>query len=47
LVVEITANAFPLKRNLGLDDLVPTFEFLLADGAGMITGQNIPITGGR
>lgn len=47
LVLEVNANAFPMKRNLTLDDIVPMFEFLLSDGAGMITGQNIAITGGR
>ena len=36
----------PLSVLPKLEDLVGSFEFLLSDGARMITGQHLAITGG-
>jgi 3-oxoacyl-[acyl-carrier protein] reductase len=47
LLIRKNADESPLKRNLRVDDVVPLFEFLLSDGAGCITGQNIAVTGGN
>jgi len=47
LTRSLSAESSPLKRNLTVDDVVPTIEFLLSDGAGMITGQNIVVMGGK
>ena len=41
------AESNPLKRNLTVEDVIPTFEYLLSDAADCITGQNICITGGK
>ncbi len=46
LVIRQNAERSPLKRNLVVDDVVPTFDFLLSEAADTITGQNIGITGG-
>lgn len=46
LVIRQNAEKSPLKRNLAVDDVVPTFDFLLSEAADTITGQNIGITGG-
>ena len=46
LIMEQNAKNNPLKRNLLVDDVVPTMEFLLSSESGVITGQNIGITGG-
>ena len=47
LVIRQNAERSPLKRNLTIEDVVPTFDFLLSDAADTITGQNIGITGGK
>lgn len=47
LIVEKSALDSPIGRNLTVEDVVPVFEYLLSDEAAAITGQNIPITGGR
>lgn len=47
LIVQKNAMDSPIGRNLTIDDVIPTFEYLLADEAAAITGQNIAITGGR
>jgi len=47
LVVQQTAANSPFGRNLYVEDVVPTFEFLLSDKADLITGQNIVISGGN
>lgn len=39
----INAEKSLLKRNLAVDDVVPTFEFLLSSGTDSITGHNIRI----
>lgn len=47
LIVEKNAAESPLKRNLFTEDVLPSFEFLLSDGADCVTGQNIGVTGGN
>lgn len=47
LIIQKNAMENPAGRNLSVEDVVPTFEFLLSDGADMITGQNIAVTGGK
>lgn len=47
IVVEKNALSNPSGRNLKVEDVISTIQFLLSDGANMITGQNIAITGGR
>lgn len=46
LVIRQNAERSPLKRNLVVEDVIPTFDFLLSEAADTITGQNIGITGG-
>lgn len=46
-IVEQNAANSPLKRNLKVEDVLPTIEFLLSDGSNCITGENIAITGGK
>lgn len=46
-IVEQNAINSPLKRNLIVEDVVPTIAFLLSDGSNCITGENIAITGGK
>ena len=46
LIIEQNAQASPLGRNLTASDVLPTFEYLLSEGADGVTGQNIAITGG-
>ncbi len=41
------AELSPIGRNLTTDDLTPTIQYLLSDGAGCVNGQNISITCGR
>lgn len=45
-VVELAAQAHPLKRNAQVGDIVPALLFLLQDDAVFINGVNIPVTGG-
>ena len=46
LVIQQNADNNPMGRNLVVEDVIPTFEYLLSDGADMVTGQNIGVTGG-
>lgn len=46
-VKEQNAQNSPMKRNLQVGDVIPTFEYLLSEASDCITGQNIYITGGR
>lgn len=39
------AENSPLKRNLKVEDVIPTFKYLLSDGADTVYGQNIVIMG--
>lgn len=47
LAIQQNAANSPAGRNLTVEDVIPTFVYLLSDGAGMITGQNIGVTGGN
>ena len=47
LIIQKNAANSPLKRNLAVDDVIPTFEYLLSAASDAITGQNIAITGGN
>lgn len=47
LIKQNNAVHSPLKRNLTVRDVVPTFIYLLSDAANAITGQNLGITGGN
>jgi 3-oxoacyl-[acyl-carrier protein] reductase len=46
IVKQANIEASPINRLLTVDDVVPTFEFLLSNGADCITGQNIAVTAG-
>lgn len=39
------AENSPIKRNLMVEDVIPTFKYLLSDGADTVYGQNIIIMG--
>ena len=45
-VIQQNAANSPIGRNLTVEDVVPSFLYLLSDYADAITGQNIGITGG-
>lgn len=47
LIVQKSAHEHPLGRNAGVEDVIPAIEFLLSDGSGFITGQNLLISGGE
>ena len=47
LIVNQNAINSPTKKNLDVDDVIPTFEFLLSEKSNGITGQNIAITNGN
>ena len=47
LIKEMNASSMPQGKNLTVDQVVPTLEFLLSDGADMINGQNIAINDGK
>ena len=46
LVVQMSSDANPMKRNVRVEDVVPAIRFLLSDEAGFISGITLPITGG-
>lgn len=46
LIVRQNAAGNPMGRNLVVEDVIPTFLYLLSDGADLVTGQNIGVTGG-
>ena len=47
LIKEQSAKDNPLGRNIYVDEVVPTIEYLLSSGSDIVTGQNIGVTGGR
>lgn len=47
IVLEQSAKASPIKRNLVAEDVIAPIRFLLSDAAENITGQNIGITAGN
>ncbi|MCQ2524964.1 MAG: SDR family oxidoreductase [Lachnospiraceae bacterium] len=46
LIIEQNAADSPLKRILKVEDVIPSFEYLLSDGADTVNGVNIPVTAG-
>lgn len=46
LVVQQNAYTNPSKTNLNVTDVIPTFVYLLSDGADCVTGQNLSVTRG-
>ena len=46
LVKEQSAKNNPLGRNLCVEEVVPTMEYLLSPGSDVVTGQNIGVTAG-
>lgn len=46
LVKEQSAKNNPLGRNIYVNEVVPSIEYLLSDASDVITGQNIGVTGG-
>ena len=46
LIIQQNAANSPMGRNLTVEDVIPAICYLLSDGADMVTGQNIGITGG-
>lgn len=44
---EENEKASPIGRNLVIEDIIPTIEFMLSEGSNCINGQNISITCGR
>ncbi len=46
VVVRMNADKNPLKRNIRVDDVIPTLSYLLSDDSDTVTGQNIAITAG-
>lgn len=47
ILKEQNAANSPLGRNLNVDEVIPTMEYLLSDGAACINGENITISCGR
>lgn len=45
LVIQQNAANNPAGRNLAVEEVIPTFAYLLSDGADRVTGQNIGVTG--
>ncbi|HEY9070149.1 MAG TPA: SDR family oxidoreductase [Candidatus Ozemobacteraceae bacterium] len=45
-IVELTAQQHPRKKNALPAEIAPVIAFLLSEGAGYLTGANIPVTGG-
>lgn len=46
LILEQSAKNNPLGRNIRVDEVVPTIEYLLSPAGDVVTGQNIGVTGG-
>lgn len=47
IIVQKNAQVMPIGRNLKVTDVVPTFEYLLSEGADCVTGQNLAVTAGK
>ncbi len=47
IVIEQNAQNSPTGKNLTVNDVVPTIQFLLSDNSNCITGINIPVTNGN
>ena len=46
LILEQSAKNNPLGRNIHVNEVVPTIEYLLSPASDVVTGQNIGVTGG-
>lgn len=46
MMVEMSADSHPFKRNATPRDVAPAIKFLLSEGAGYMTGVNLPVAGG-
>lgn len=46
-IVEMTAQSNPMKRNVGVDEVVSALRFLLSDGVSYMNGVNLNLTGGE
>lgn len=46
LILEQNAENSPLGRNIRVDEVIPTMEYLLSHASDIVTGQNIGVTGG-
>lgn len=46
LIKEQSAKNNPLGRNILVEEVIPTMEYLLSSGCDVVTGQNIGVTGG-
>lgn len=46
-IVEMTAQSNPMKRNVGIDEVVSALRFLLSDSASYMNGVNLNLTGGE
>lgn len=47
IIIQKNAESSPFKRNLSVAEIIPAFIYLLSEGANMVTGINIPVTGGN
>lgn len=47
LVKQKNAQEHPRGRNANVEDAVPALEFLLSEGSGFMTGQNLLVSGGE
>lgn len=47
MLKEQVASQSPLGRNLEVEEIVPTIEYLLSDGASCINGENVTISCGK
>lgn len=47
MLIEQNVQASPIGRLLGVDDVIPSIEYLLSAGGDCVNGQNIAITCGR
>jgi 3-oxoacyl-[acyl-carrier protein] reductase len=46
LIVQNYSLKSPLGRNLRVEDIIPTFKYLLSESAGAVIGSNLEISGG-
>ncbi len=47
IIINEHANKMPRGRNLTVEDVVPTFLYLLSDASDSISGENIVVSGGN
>ncbi len=47
LLKEQNAMSSPIGRNLEVEEIIPTMEYLLSEGASCVNGENITISCGR